>query len=716
MKSQTLLTVLFIDDSSEDRALYRHFLSSEVDTVCVEAATGEEALRLCRMEPPDCLVLDFNLPDMDGFEFLDTLHAGLGLPPYPVVMLTGKGNEQIAVQAMHRGVQDYLVKDNLAADTLRRAIRNAVDTFRLRRLLDEHQRLLHQQNLELHRREQTLEGLNTALEQQVAERTALLALLQTVTAAANEAMSLEDALQCAVDRICAYTGWPVGHVYLPAPESADVWVPSTIWHVDPPARFAAFQQVTQAMPYTPGEGPLGRVVATGQPEWGADVVTDMALWRRTSAREAWLTAGFAFPILIDREVVGVCEFYTDTRQEPDAALCDALMQIGTQLGRIVERQRTAAQLHRQQEALYQREKLAALGSLLTNVVHELSNPLAVVLMHAELLREDLGKAPLLECIEEIALAAERCRRLVRNFLALARQRPPEQTVVSLNILIAETVEMVTYALRIDNITVHLILAEDLPPLWAEAHQLQQVVMNLLTNAHQALRQASGPRQLLLSTRCNPARTRVTLEVTDTGAGILPELQECIFEPFFTTQPLGLGTGLGLPLCRGIIEGHGGTISVTSAPGQGATFRVELPVEAMPETAPAPRGLESQPVVPGKAILVIDDEPSVAHGLRSLLRRDGYIVETAANGRLALAKLQERTYDLLVSDLRMPELDGPSLYRTLEDQYPHLLPRVLFLTGDTLNPETRLFLEQSAVPYLTKPCTLAEIRHAIQEML
>jgi two-component system NtrC family sensor kinase len=392
------------------------------------------------------------------------------------------------------------------------------------------------------------------------------------------------------------------------------------------------------------------------------------------------------------------------------------MQIGIQLGRVVERQRTATQLQRQQEALSQHEKLAALGSLLASVAHELNNPLAVVMMHADLLREDLGSAPLLECVEEIAQAAERCRRLVRNFLTLARQHPPERAAVSLNTLIAETVEMLAYALQIDNITVHLCLAENLPPLWADPYQLQQVLTNLLTNAHQALRESAVARQLTLATRCNPACTRLTLEVTDTGPGIPPGLQERIFEPFFTTKPLGLGTGLGLPLCRGIVEGHGGTISVTSQAGQGTTFRIELPVEAVPGTAPAAPGLDSQPAVYGKAILIIDDEPSIAQGLRSLLRRDGYVVETVANGRLALAKLQERSYDLLVSDLRMPELDGPSLYRTLQRQYPHLLQRVIFLTGDTLNPETRLFLEQSAAPCLTKPCTVAELRHAIQQVL
>lgn len=462
---------------------------------------------------------------------------------------------------------------------------------------------------------------------------------------------------------------------------------------------------------------IGRVITSGQPEWGVDMVTDTA-WPclESVAQETGLTAGFVFPILVDREVVGVFAFCADKSQVPDAALLDALRQIGIQLGRVVERQRAAAQLQRQQEALSQHEKLAAMGSLLASVAHELNNPLAVVMMHADLLQEEIGSGPLLEVAEEITQAAERCKRLVRNFLTLARQHAPERVVVALNTLITETIELLAYALRVDNIAVRLSLAEHLPRLWADPHQLQQVVTNLLTNAHQALRGSSAPRQVTLSTLCNPERTRVTFEVADTGPGISPALQARIFEPFFTTKSLGVGTGLGLSLCRGIIEAHGGTISVTNQPGQGATFRVELPVEAMPVTGPEPPGLESQPAVHGKAILIIDDEPSITRGLGALLRHDGYDVEMVADGCLALTKLQERTYDLLLSDLRMPELDGPKLYWALERQYPHLLQRIIFLTGDTLNPETRMFLEESGAPCLTKPCTVAEIRRVIQQVL
>jgi two-component system NtrC family sensor kinase len=208
------------------------------------------------------------------------------------------------------------------------------------------------------------------------------------------------------------------------------------------------------------------------------------------------------------------------------------------------------------------------------------------------LREESDSGSELVLVEEIIQAAERCRRLVRNFLTLARQHKPERTTVVLNTLVTETVELLTYPMRVDNITIHLALADDLPSLWADPHQLQQVVTNLLTNAHHALRESSAPRQLTLTTRCNPAHTSIMLEVADNGPGISPEIQARIFEPFFTTKPLGVGTGLGLPLCRGIIEGHGGTLRVTSQQGQGATFFIEFPLEGGSETMPVSPALDS----------------------------------------------------------------------------------------------------------------------------
>jgi CheY-like chemotaxis protein len=277
-------------------------------------------------------------------------------------------------------------------------------------------------------------------------------------------------------------------------------------------------------------------------------------------------------------------------------------------------------------------------------------------------------------------------------------------------------ELLMPSLRVDNIGVHLHLAASLPPLWADSHQLQQVVVNLVTNAQQALRDTTEPRQLTLKTWYDPSHPCIIFEVIDTGPGIPLALQGRIFEPFFTTKPPGVGTGLGLSLCRGLLEGHGGVVSVISVPGQGARFRVELPTAGALETTPVLLEPEVPPPAGGQTILVVDDEPGLARGLARLLRRDGYNVDVVDNGRLALARLQERDYDLILSDLRMPELDGTGLYRALMQQYPHLLQRFVFLTGDTLSPETLTFFAQHSVPRLIKPFTVAEVRRIVQQAL
>jgi CheY-like chemotaxis protein len=243
-----------------------------------------------------------------------------------------------------------------------------------------------------------------------------------------------------------------------------------------------------------------------------------------------------------------------------------------------------------------------------------------------------------------------------------------------------------------------------------------MVVNLVTNAHQAMRQTPGPRRLTLSTRFDAARARAHLDVADTGPGIPPEIQARIFEPFFTTKPPGEGTGLGLSLCQGIIEAHGGSIRVASSPGQGATFRVELPITAPPETAPEEAAAKELPPVRGRTILVVDDEALVTELLADLLSADGQLVETASNGYVALEKLRTRAYDLILSDIRMPELDGPSLYREVERRHPELRQRFIFITGDLLTPETQKFLEESGLSSLSKPFALDEVRRLTQKIL
>lgn len=368
-----------------------------------------------------------------------------------------------------------------------------------------------------------------------------------------------------------------------------------------------------------------------------------------------------------------------------------------------------------QAQLTQSEKLAAMGTLVAGVAHELNNPLSVVIGHAAILR-GTADPRVAERAQKMSDAAERCARIVKNFLALARQRPPEPGPVRLNQVVRDAVELLAYPLRVDNVEVRLDLDDRLPALWADAHQLHQVVVNLVSNAHHAVREASPPRRITLTTRSAAGGVRVLLEVADTGPGISREAQSRLFEPFFTTKPPGEGTGLGLAIGKGIIEGHGGSIQVLSEPGHGATFRVELPVEAPPATVAAASEADAQPPVGGKTILVVDDEPDIAALLSEMLATDGHRVETAGNGRAALEKLSGGTFDAVISDLRMPELDGPGLYREVARRLPHLLPRMVFITGDTLGPQSTAFLRRTGVLTLSKPFGLADIRRVIRQVV
>ena len=366
------------------------------------------------------------------------------------------------------------------------------------------------------------------------------------------------------------------------------------------------------------------------------------------------------------------------------------------------------------------EKLATMGSLLAGVAHELNNPLAVLMGQTHLMREVVQDGALRARADQISAAAERCARIVRNFLALARQQPPERHRLVLNAVVREAVELLAYELRTDNVEVVLDLAEGLPILWGDAHQLHQVVVNLVANAHQAMR-GSTVRRIRLATRFDRERTRVRLEIADTGPGIPPDIQAKIFEPFFTTKPPGQGTGLGLSLCQGIVEEHGGTITVVSGAGVGAVFHIEFPLPApAPPGPPTPAAgapvSSALPPIGAKAILVVDDEVEIAGVLAEALERLGHHVEVASGGGRALELLTQRAYDLVISDTKMPGVDGVALYGEIARRFPVLRERVVFLTGDVLDPEKRAFIERTGAPFLTKPFDVQEVRRVVHQVL
>src|SRR5678815_3826640 len=319
--------------------------------------------------------------------------------------------------------------------------------------------------------------------------------------------------------------------------------------------------------------------------------------------------------------------------------------------------------------------MAALGQTISGVAHELNNPLATILSWAERLSERTLDDNSRRGVEVILAESERAARIVRNLLTFARKRQSTRAMIDVNHVVRETLALRAYEQRLTNIEVFTALAADLPQVFADAHQIQQVLLNLVINAEQAMVSANGRGSLGIRTWHDAERDAVVLEVTDDGPGISAEMRGKIFDPFFTTKEVGQGTGLGLTVAYAIVQEHGGRIWVEAKPvglprrsGEaakaGASFFIELPVTGQHLNAPAARAAQ-QPIsleaFKGLRVLVVEDEPALAVAVSEALADAGFTVDRAADGEEGLTRLTEARYDLIVCDLKMPRIDGMQFY-------------------------------------------------------
>jgi PAS domain S-box-containing protein len=383
---------------------------------------------------------------------------------------------------------------------------------------------------------------------------------------------------------------------------------------------------------------------------------------------------------------------------------------------ITETKRAEEEIARQREALHQADKISALGSLLAGVAHELNNPLSIVVGRSVML-EDADLDPKVgAAVASIRTAAERCAKIVKTFLAMARKQAPTRVPVRIDGIVAAALDLLGYGLESAGIRVTTDVPADLPQTMADPDQLTQVLTNLVTNAQQAMVGWSGKREVAIAAEHDPRHGQLRIIVNDSGPGIPDQVRGRIFDPFFTTKPAGGGTGIGLAVCRGIVEAHEGTITAGVAPGGGASFVVTLPVVGT-------LGATARIEVPAAAhagtagrILVVDDEEGIRHMLAEILAADGHVVEGAANGRQALERLGEARFDLVISDLIMPQLDGPGLYEELCRRDPAMADHLLFITGDTLSASARVFLQRVQRPAIEKPFVPVEVRRAVRAAL
>ena len=438
--------------------------------------------------------------------------------------------------------------------------------------------------------------------------------------------------------------------------------------------------------------------------------------------------------------------------------------IGRYVGRVeIYRDLTAQRVF--QSKLLQTEKLAALGQMVSGIAHELSSPLTSILGYAQRLLTGAHALGQTEEARQIYQEAERAVSILRQLLSNARETIPERRLVSLNQVVMRATELQRFTLAAEKIRVELDLDPALPFIQGDAGQLQQVLINLLSNARHAVEEQSGGGVIRLRTRRVNDR-RVLLEVQDNGPGIPQAIQARVFDPFFTTKPAGVGTGLGLSIVLSVVREHGGQVRLQSPPQGGALFQIELPaaterqreeaknapareagnrlqgrrsslVEEMqlisatnpkaslatPSDSSAEQfaGPEHAPTAPcgaaqGPRVLVVEDEPTVARLIGDVLEDEGMRVDVLLDGREALERAARESYDLVICDMKMPGLDGQHFYKSLARNGNSLREHFLFVTGDVIAAHTREFLKRNNLPHVAKPFRVEELTEKVHAVL
>jgi two-component system NtrC family sensor kinase len=375
---------------------------------------------------------------------------------------------------------------------------------------------------------------------------------------------------------------------------------------------------------------------------------------------------------------------------------------------------------RLQAQLLQSGRLSAAGQLISGVAHELNNPLTSIMGYAELVRRETGVDKAIKAdLQKIYEQAERSAHIVRKLLTFARQYPPLREKTDINHIIEQTIEFLSYQLDVDNITVILDLASNLPYTQADVHQLQQAFLNIINNAHQAMKQAHDRGTLTVRTGLVDEGQAIRITFADDGPGMSPDIITRIFDPFFTTKDIGKGTGLGLSICYGIVSEHGGSIWAESEPGQGATFFVELPVARKNDTETKQQTDKKDPLVrphvPPRRILIIEDELPIAGLLSRILKLEGHTTDLTTDGNQALARIRRAHYNAIICDLKMPGLSGQEFYQRLVEMDSPLVQRIIFITGDVINPETQTFLEKTGRPCISKPFLQEDVLAIVRQI-
>jgi PAS domain S-box-containing protein len=542
-------------------------------------------------------------------------------------------------------------------------------------------------------------------ETEVQRQHGLASLLQEVTVAAYGAATVEQAMQVALDRVCAFTGWPVGHVYFVSGSEPAELVPSSLWHLDRPADFARFQEVTAGTQLDSGAGLPGRVLARKAPAWIVDVTRDENFPRGRATADLGIKGACGFPVLAQDGVVAILEFFTTEPHEPDEPLLQAMFQIGIQLGHVFDRNRAVADLEQAKGAAEAANR--AKSEFLSRMSHELRTPLNAVLGFGQLLEMGSPTSRQRQQVEQILKGGRHLLELINEILDLARIEAGKLQLslepVAVGQVCAEVCDLIRPLAERHDVRVEAPCDQAMDVhVRADSQRLKQVLLNLLANGVKYNR----PLGSVSLTWEELSEVRVRLLVRDTGPGIASEKRRRLFVPF---DRLGAetgaveGTGLGLVISKRLTEAMGGTLDLASTVGLGTTVSVELPRAA---PAPRPGRVAAGPSTAGSArgtILYIEDNRANLGLIEDILAyRPEVQLLWAVQGGAGLELARQHHPDLILLDVHLPDMPGDEVLRQVQSD-PHLRATpVVVISADATPSQIERLRAAGAWDYLAKP--------------
>jgi signal transduction histidine kinase/CheY-like chemotaxis protein len=461
-----------------------------------------------------------------------------------------------------------------------------------------------------------------------------------------------------------------------------------------------------------GRGLTGKVAATGQPILCRDTTLDPDYYPLFS----YVRSELVVPVVVKERVWGVINIDGSSPNVFDETTLELLVVFAELAASAIMLQLEMADQDRLYRKLLQSEKLASLGEALAGIAHEINNPLTSILCYSTLVAQDGALSDdNRRAVEVVASEAQRAAALIRGLLEFSRKETGRREYIDAHTLVQEVASLKRYQLRMNGIKLHV--SRPTEPLLVHVcpQQIKQVLHNLITNAEQAMPKLRGSGVIRIGFERRDGNLRIG--VSDNGTGVPPELQPQIFDPFFTTKAPGEGTGLGLSICHGIMEAHGGTIQLASSSPQGTTFNLDLPLATAASVIPAPIASDKPPEpVPNGRVLIVDDEPHILESLAAFLAKQQLQVHCAGSAIAGLGLLKQEKFDLVISDLRMPEMDGLQFHEAAARLDAHYERRFVFMSGYLMRTSVKAHLAATDLPCLEKPFSFDELQRTLARLL